>query len=600
MEDDLKYALTQPLVEPIGNWYCRRTYRHPPPTTAGGRYRRPGWTETWGKTHDTNSDDGTFPSLSHTVPPPVTSSACSLDRVSNEIIRLVQYRPAWLEQFALRVAGIEHHVVNASFAVTEATGPLPYLMMLPTAQSSPRSVPALVGRFQLSVSDNQDEVSVAMTSGNAILDFLSCNLMAIEADTEEDDHDDDLAAVGITDDIFHRIKTANGLLGPYVSVRSTMSPEPIIRVAYLYTNIIRDILQPSIIALRYHVDPTLWDQLYRPQSLRAANGHYPMPSPTDCPVTKHDVDGQGEIPTDMHDNAARLLSKYPDNYLSLSLWKRCYGTLQTWCERSFACGRLLSSHHRSCSLSRWRLQVRESYQIFEAALMAVDDAATELGSDHEEAKGNLRYVLGTSAPTTVDFLLFDHFMEALQDVHLVKVLVDFPRLCLYGQQIWETFFMTTDSSNWQYNNNHVNAHNAFVQWPPQIILQNFMENQTDDATDAASNRTVDQLMKQLLHPTRSKTVQKVTWHDFLTQSESMESANNGVNESNLDRRAKTCPQESRTIRKSADFSSSRNKERDALHRQMKHDDETWLTIVGLVGIVTVLGLTAQSSMQQST
>lgn len=40
---------------------------------------------------------------------------------------VVQFRPAWAVQLALRAAGVEHKVVNSSYAVSEATGPLPYL-----------------------------------------------------------------------------------------------------------------------------------------------------------------------------------------------------------------------------------------------------------------------------------------------------------------------------------------------------------------------------------------------------------------------------------------------------------------------------------------
>ena len=45
-------------------------------------------------------------------------------------IRLVQYRPAWLEQLALRISGLPHVVINSPYAVTEGTGPLPFLQDL--------------------------------------------------------------------------------------------------------------------------------------------------------------------------------------------------------------------------------------------------------------------------------------------------------------------------------------------------------------------------------------------------------------------------------------------------------------------------------------
>jgi hypothetical protein len=66
--------------------------------------------------------------------------ACIIPGIS---LTIVQYRPAWLEQLVLRIAGIPHIVLNSSYSSNESTGPLPYLH-----DSCGKSSPILVGRCQ--------------------------------------------------------------------------------------------------------------------------------------------------------------------------------------------------------------------------------------------------------------------------------------------------------------------------------------------------------------------------------------------------------------------------------------------------------------------
>ena len=96
----------------IHNWEQDRSYK-----SSSTVERRPGFTEQWGSVTTTAAEK---PPLGWTTP---TYS----NQVSDAVLTVVQFRPAWAVQLALRAAGIPHQVVNSAYAVSEATGPLPYM-----------------------------------------------------------------------------------------------------------------------------------------------------------------------------------------------------------------------------------------------------------------------------------------------------------------------------------------------------------------------------------------------------------------------------------------------------------------------------------------
>ena len=100
------------LSDLVQNWDLQRPY------TASLATRVEGFTEEWGgAANDTTALlDDTPPTIATLHPP------CK--------IRLFQYRPAWGEQLALRIATIQYVVVNSKYAVWEVTGPLPSLQDL--------------------------------------------------------------------------------------------------------------------------------------------------------------------------------------------------------------------------------------------------------------------------------------------------------------------------------------------------------------------------------------------------------------------------------------------------------------------------------------
>ena len=94
------------LADLVQNWDLQRPY------TASLATRVEGFTEEWGgAANDTTALlDDTPPTIATLHPP------CK--------IRLFQYRPAWGEQLALRIATIQYVVVNSKYAVNWQTVPV--------------------------------------------------------------------------------------------------------------------------------------------------------------------------------------------------------------------------------------------------------------------------------------------------------------------------------------------------------------------------------------------------------------------------------------------------------------------------------------------
>ena len=160
-KSDLFLTIEQ-FLDTTRNWNLSRRY------TASLAERTEGFTEKFGDHRRLDGvvvdddDDKNAPLLSWTTAncwrqeQESVEFICATDHPP-ESIRLIQYRPAWLEQLALRIAGIPHVVVNSHYAVMEAVGPLPCL------QDLANHPPAMVAR--------RLNPPISKTD-NAILDYL--------------------------------------------------------------------------------------------------------------------------------------------------------------------------------------------------------------------------------------------------------------------------------------------------------------------------------------------------------------------------------------------------------------------------------------------
>lgn len=182
------------------NWECSRSYE--PSSTVE---RRPGFTESWGTSGDND------PATTSAAPPLGWSTTARSN--TSSVLTIVQYRPAWAVQLALRASGTEHLVANSAYAVTEASGPLPYA----------RDDTALVG------------------GTDKILEYL------VESKQVE------LASES------------------HVKVESTEGPLSV----ELLQELITETLTRVLTVLRYQ-DHHSWKAVERPRSLRAVNGNWFM------------------------------------------------------------------------------------------------------------------------------------------------------------------------------------------------------------------------------------------------------------------------------------------------------------------------------------
>jgi hypothetical protein len=205
-QDDVLLALQSNLIAACHNW--RQTRSYAPSLTK----RSEGWTEKWGDASVQEENDcwkteqeaaGQICATAHPLVP----------------VTLFQYRPAWIEQLALGVANVPFTVVNTTHAVTEVTGPLPYIREL-----QPNLAPVLTGRGHMDGSP-----------GNAILQYLSQQ-----------------RGIDLDEPLHNGSKELEGL-------------------SKLFANLIENKLQNSLFSLRYQ-DWEAWDQIYRPQCLQAASG----------------------------------------------------------------------------------------------------------------------------------------------------------------------------------------------------------------------------------------------------------------------------------------------------------------------------------------
>jgi hypothetical protein len=213
------------VANALHNWEATRSYAAAP--TEG---RRPGFTESWGVRADHANDNEDASSSSKERPPlwgwsrPAEADDES-DTPDVDVLTLVQFRPAWALQLALRAAGVEHVVVNASYAVTEATGPLPYV----------RDGRALVG-------------------GPAMWPYLVAG------------HDDKATTTKTTTP---RMVLATQHRTSHVSVGAD---EPPLAVPLLL-ELVTETLAADVLAVLRYQDAHAWHTTERPRSLRAVHGN---------------------------------------------------------------------------------------------------------------------------------------------------------------------------------------------------------------------------------------------------------------------------------------------------------------------------------------
>jgi hypothetical protein len=235
-------------------------------------------------------------------------------------LTIVQYRPAWLEQLVLRIAGIPHVVLNSSYSSNESTGPLPCLH-----DSQGGSCPILVGRRQPglrrslahelddggapSAVQHQENSDLGSQQNNSILEYLK---MARAVDL-------DVSLVDPTNsDLTKQRQAKSSLLKLLVTTQ----------------------LQTSLMILRYE-DADAWVQVYRKQCFDASK---PI-----CGVS----------------NNSRYLLCLPT----------ARGLYQAWSERVMARKGLMGLGLNATSVDNAKKEARNAYAILEQQLAQQGDGS---------------------------------------------------------------------------------------------------------------------------------------------------------------------------------------------------------------------------------
>jgi len=221
---DWSLALESSWRNVMHNWNGSRRYD-------GSRNKRTqGFTERWGTGKDSDQET-TLPCWEYekdSIANIVATHYPQIPQPSSSALTLVQFRPAWTEQLALAVLNVPFAVVNSHYAVTETTGPLPYLVDLqgnggvsdsPFTEGDTKPHPAVAARGKFDTE-------------NGILQYLQ-EKCKVDFDAGLSDADK--------------------------------------QTSQLLLTLIQTKLVPSLRILRYQ-DWKAWEQVYRPQSVLASRG----------------------------------------------------------------------------------------------------------------------------------------------------------------------------------------------------------------------------------------------------------------------------------------------------------------------------------------
>jgi len=303
------------------------------------------------------------------------------DNNNDNDIQLIQYRTEWSTQLLLRIYSIPHQVHNSPYISNQATGALPQYKKL--------SDQIIIG--------NRD-----------ILPFLAKDLHG----------------------------KRNGYVGNGNGNRNSLSKTQLSEQKCLDTLIHSQSL--ILHSLRYG-DHQAWEQIYRPQCIRASTLHS---------ISTSRSRSRGD--------ASFMVKEDEDNGMGISrlgLKWNGFAWFQAWAERAVYLkqvklghvANLLNSNHgngntngngHGNSNSNGHGQAKELTLVEETIALAREgyealDTKIELGG------GTL---LGTKALTLADIKLFGHLAEALCDVHLVTVLAEYKNLIAFFQDVHQKYF----------------------------------------------------------------------------------------------------------------------------------------------------------------
>jgi hypothetical protein len=478
--------------------------RHRPPSQAT---RKEGWTEVWGaKVYGDTKSNGDVNSAQHSSSRYTTILPDGCDGIGgraadphtkdvsdgSQLMKLIQHRPAWLEQTIMRMCHVPHIVQNSSYSAAESTGALPYLLDLRFEQSSTDDdVSSLIGdtpRWSKTLNQMENPVLIGRSQPGGL---GSCFYNQSKERSESSNTiSPDLLPSG------SHIVDYLRLSHPDVSNRMIFDHQDMLP----YVTLIQEKLNYILLAMRYGNDPA-WEMVYKPQCVQASLD--PNASKRSGAKSYFSFwtwyQAYSERALSLHNLLPSTASMHPSTHNGLALELFSYNDHR--CRSSDANNDKMHQHHTfSSHLPSYsgvgggdtgRVNVYRAMEYADAYYTTLEKKLSALSES--------MYFFGTDKPSFVDAVLFAHLAEAICDVHLVLVLANHSRLVKYFQTIHDAFFgsdyiklFAERNTNWIRENNHVNARNAFNQIPESIPSKTTLTaEQVSEMTNAI------QLMQQL-------------------------------------------------------------------------------------------------------
>jgi len=356
-------------------------------------------------------------------------------------LHLSQYRVAWQEQLVLRIYKIPHLILNAPHVATESTGALPSLVDLGQR--------AIVGRSMVKGrgGKGEDKISITTCSRSDIVDYLMM---------EE--------KIEFADATFTAAQKAQSLL---------------------CTGIIENELTAILLALRFG-DSNTWNDIYRKQCIKAS------------------LDPNSEMDVQSF-NESQAKNSFFEWVPKLNHFGGFFN-FSAWSERAVSLKELTLSNSISNRTNLFQKNTKE-VNVENAISMAKScyQALDFLLGQQSKNQNGLCLLLGTEIPSIVDTILFAHLAEALCDVHLITVLVEFKNLVEFFKTMYETYFgkeyiqkvneeSSQDDCSWINWNNIRNTLNQFNRIP---IGNDYGERGQSKVTSQKSYNDAIQIMQSV-------------------------------------------------------------------------------------------------------
>lgn len=337
-------------------------------------------------------------------------------------IRIIQYRPSLAIQLFLRISNTPHLIFNSSFSCTESNGPLPNVLDLDqhvsvgTIQQCPTSANTTATSHNNIIHSRLDGIFTyfiekRLFNNNEKRRRKRNEVDSVRSSDNDDDNDDDITLL------------TNGQKAERKALMSQYHELGII-----------------LKSLRY-CDDLVWEGVYKRQCIKAHL--YPNGDPDEILAI-----------------GAAESYYYEKRRWSIFTW------FQIWAERIVARKEVeLDSIGKRLIVDKEGSISGRQVHVKKALAMAREIYSSLDWKLEQSSHGTL---LDSEQLSLVDILLFGHLAEALCDIYLVTVLVDYKHVITFFQTTYETYF----GKNYEGRNAAKGANLSWIKWNDRVNALN--------------------------------------------------------------------------------------------------------------------------------